>query len=277
MVIDRSLSPVTAAFTPGAPTLLRSRDGQVSVQFPGAGAARPLTLRFGYDPLPGKRRPWDRVNGHPGLAPIFLDATDAQQNEVHQFTAPLTLTVAYTPEQLQALDIGEADLTLFWFDESQDRWVPLPTTIDSAAHSVSTQVDHFSAFQLSDGSSPSKAYLPSLQGFQLSTYTGAASTQIPIDVPAGPGGLKPSLRLNYSSSATDGRGGERAKWQAGWVGKGWSLEAGSVALDRSTAGTGWNHFSFTFSGQSFDVVRGPMTGAPINSRTCTDYSADPIL
>lgn len=63
MMIDRSLGPVTAAFTPGAATQLRSRDGRVSVQFPGAGASRPLTLRFRHDPLPGKRQPWGRVNG----------------------------------------------------------------------------------------------------------------------------------------------------------------------------------------------------------------------
>ncbi len=78
----------------------------------------------------------------------------------------------------------------------------------------------FSIFFLSDGSSPSEAFLPSLQGFQASLYTGAASFSYPIAVPKGPGGLAPNLTLSYSSAAYDGKGGIRNKQQAVWVGRG---------------------------------------------------------
>jgi len=122
---------------------------------------------------------------------------------------------------------------------------------------VSAAVDHFCTFQLSDGSSPSSSYIPSLQGFQVSQFTGAASRQIDIPVPSGPGGLAPTLSLSYSSGATDGAGGERPKAQAGWVGKGWSFDpAGSVALNKSLAGASWDSFSFVFGGKSFDATAG---------------------
>ena len=37
----------------------------------------------------------------------------------HQFAGPLAVTISYTPEQLRALGISEADLTAFQFDETQ--------------------------------------------------------------------------------------------------------------------------------------------------------------
>jgi YD repeat-containing protein len=87
---------------------------------------------------------------------------------------------------------------------------------------------------------------------------------------AGPGGLKPALELSYSSSASDGQGGERPKWQASWVGKGWSLEAGgAVALNRSLAGPQWDNFTFVFGGHSFDIIRGQL----LSQLGCTDYNA----
>ena len=75
-------------------------------------------------------------------------------------------------------------------------WLPIPTTIDEHTHIATAVVDHFTPFQLGDGSSPSAAFLPSQQGWQVSTFTGAASYSYPIELPAGPGGLRPSLSLS---------------------------------------------------------------------------------
>ncbi|MCG8351668.1 MAG: hypothetical protein MI924_28200, partial [Chloroflexales bacterium] len=116
---------------------------------------------------------------------------------------------------------------------------------------------HFSAFQLSDGSSPSDAYLPSLQGWQVSAFTGAASFRYPLELPAGPNGLAPDVTLHYRSDATDGRHGMRPKHQASWVGKGWSLETGSVALNKVhvSGSTTVRYYTLTFNGRTFDLVR----------------------
>ena len=143
---------------------------------------------------------------------------------------PLTIRLAYTPELLRALGIGEADLTLFTYDEQAQhtlrdgttvtgRWMAVPTTVDAATGTATAQVDHFTTFQFADGTNGSTAYLPTLQGWQVSAFTGAVTFSEAIDVPAGPAGIKPSLALSYSSAASDGSPGMRSKQQAGWVGR----------------------------------------------------------
>jgi hypothetical protein len=69
------------------------------------------------------------------------------------------------------------------------------------------------------------ARLPSLEAFQVSDFTGAASYSFPIQVPPGPGGLQPSLSLSYSSLTVDSASGAT---QASWAGMGWSLDVGYI-------------------------------------------------
>ncbi|HEX6290957.1 MAG TPA: hypothetical protein VFZ66_17360, partial [Herpetosiphonaceae bacterium] len=256
-VAEREDRPATTRYMPGQAAQLHSADRHVTVEFPAQAADRALTLRATRAPQAGEPVPSARPGWRRGWGTVFLSATDDAGEDVHQFSAPVTITLRYTPEQLQALGTTEADLTIFWFDEAQQRWMPQPTEVDPQTQTASTTVDHFSAFQLSDGSSPSAAYIPSLQGFQVSHFTGAASYSLPIEVPAGAGGLTPTVELSYSSATSDGSGGARDHWQAGWVGKGWSLDpAGSVSVNKSLAGDGWNHYSLVFGGRSFDAVRG---------------------
>ncbi len=265
LVRDPNAGPTTTTFVPGTPAVLRSRDGQVEVRLPAKAAAHDLTLTHGASPT-AKLPP---LPGHaPGFGAFSLTATDQRGQDVHQFAAPLTIAVQYTPEQVQALGIQEDNLQLFWFDEQRRAWVVVPTRVDRATHTALATVDHFSTFNLSDGSSPSAAYIPSLQGFQVGLYTGAASKTIPMEVPAGPNGLKPTLDLSYSSAATDGPGGTRQHSQAGWVGKGWSFDpGGAVARNKSTGSSDqhWDHFTLVFGGRSFDVARGaPKDGSYTN-------------
>ncbi|MDQ3929351.1 MAG: hypothetical protein M3328_09410, partial [Chloroflexota bacterium] len=88
-------------------------------------------------------------------------------------------------------------------------------------------------------------------------YTGGASFQYPIEVPAGPGGIKPSFALSYNSSATDGNVGTREKQQSSWVGKGWSLDTGYIALNRRGSDRASSrYYTLVLNGQSYDLVRG---------------------
>jgi RHS repeat-associated protein/uncharacterized repeat protein (TIGR01451 family) len=251
------------AFTAGKAATLRSGDNRVEVAVPADLAGEDLSLA--YRTLAQRKAAKDFVappavvGFKRGFAPFFLDATDAQGKAVHQFKRPLAISVRYTPEQLEALGIDEADLTIFWFDEAANHWVPQPTVVDPAARAARVSVSHFSAYALGDGSSPSEAFVPSLQGWQVGLYNGSASYGMPIDVPAGPAGIKPSLSLSYSSAASDGRGGMRAKGQAGWAGKGWSLDTGSIAYNKITINPATarfvGYYSIVVNGQSFDVVR----------------------
>ncbi len=159
-VSPRERGPARADFIPGAAAELHSRDGWVVVRVPAQAHRRRLTLQ--YTPLADKL-PDLLARGTPihpaiagfkrGLGTFYLDAADVSGAAVHLFDAPLTISVAYTTQQLQALRIAEGNLTLAWFDEQQARWVPVPSTIDYATQTVSATVDHFSPWQLIDGSS----------------------------------------------------------------------------------------------------------------------------
>jgi len=284
VIVQRGLGAAVAAFTPGAAASLVSQDGRVRVQVPPGLFGRALTLRQrslldARDDLVQQSRPLPPrfVGAHRALPPFVLDATDAAGADVHQFDAPLTVSVIYTPEQLQALGIREGDLQLYWFDETARTWQALPTSIDTHAHTASAQMAHFTLLTLSDGSSPSAAYLPSLQNWQVSQFTGAASYRYPIELPGGPGGLAPQLALSYSSAASQGSGGTRPLWQASWLGKGWDLDGiGYVATNENTGSADhtWDSYTMVFGGQSLDLVKGKRVDGAVSAAAYADYALD---
>ncbi len=254
--------PATATYLPGQDTTLRSADGRVRVTLPKNAASEALTLSHGTAPAHGERVPTGLAGRSNGLGTFYLGASDARGQAVHRFAAPLAVAVAYTPEQLRARHLTANDLTLFWFDEDQGRWLPLPTTVDEGSGVATATVDHFSAFQLGDGAQPSLNYLPNVKGWQTDLFTGAATYSMPLDVPAGPGGVKPPLNLRYNSQAVDGTPGEHAGGRAGWAGLGWSLDPGAVALQR-TYNDGETYYNLSFDGHTYMLIRGAalVTGA----------------
>lgn len=56
---------------------------------------------------------------------------------------------------------------------------------------------------------------------------GALTANYPLDLPAGPGGLKPSLTLTYNSADVSGQ--HNPQGAAGLVGEGWNLGLGSIS------------------------------------------------
>src|SRR5207253_1204233 len=116
IVVQRGLGNGTARFTPGSPAHLQSLDGRVQVDIPPNAADRPLNLQHSLNPGPGDVTPPEIAGRRRGFGTYYLIATDDQGQRFHQFAAPLTVTVSYTPQQLQALGIWEGDLSLFWYD-----------------------------------------------------------------------------------------------------------------------------------------------------------------
>jgi len=263
-----SVAPVP--FVPGTAALLRSADGRVEVRVPGAAATQPLSLTVARVPAVGEATPPVVAGLKRGLDPFFLNAADVRGAAFHTFAAPLTLAVGYTPEQLRARGLNEDDLTLAWYDADARQWRAVPTALDVTTHIATAQVDHFSAFTLGDGASPSDAFLPKERGAEVGLYTGASSYSMPLDLPAGPAGVKPSLALSYSSGATDGRQGERAKQQAGWAGGGWSLDTGSVGFRKAAFDQNY-FYTITFNGKAYDLVRGMPLVANPSQNTPSDW------
>ena len=255
-VLDSTAAPVTVAFTPGRDSQLRSGDG-VSLTFPGAAATVPLTLVYratvtalaalqaAKQPVP----PDFPLRGR-GLPLFTLDAYTTDGQAVHKFAAPLTLTVPYSNDQLIARGLSAATLSLFYLDEPTQTWQRIASTVDETAQTVTAQFDHFTPLALGSDNNPAQAYMPTLQGWQTSLASGAASYSLPIEVPAGPAGQKPKLTLSYSSAANDGPDALRLAQQSGWVGKGWSLDTGYVSvtpMSDSAATT----YSLVVDGMSF--------------------------
>lgn len=260
IVIDPTLGPAITSFVPGTAVTLHSQDSRVEVQIPANAFDQPLTFKHNLVPDPGKAKAHEIVGRKAGLGTFYLSATTAGGDEIHQFDTPLTLTVSYTPQQLQAMGTSEDDLSLFYYDDIKflsGQWMLTDSEIDRTHHIVVAHINHFSPWALSDGSSPSAAFIPSLQGWQVGFYSGDVNYSYPVQVPAGPRGIKPNLQLSYSSTSTDGATGTRAKQQSSWVGKGWSLDTGYVALNKLAGeGNPSRYYSLVFDGQSFDLVRG---------------------
>jgi len=255
VVVDHSGGPNSVQYTPGSPVTLHSSDNQVTVDFPAGAYTSPLTLQHSFDPPSGANPP-PNPGIHRSFDTFYLTATDQQGRVVHQFAQPLTITVGYTAEQLRALNIVEGDLQLSYYDEVSGRWQAVPSTVDVLNHQVAAQVNHFTGFHLIDGSSPSTEFIPSLQGWQVDLYSGGLSYSYPIAVPAGPHGLKPSLNLSYNSTSSDGKGGQHDPSQADWVGKDWSLDSGSIALNMTNmmTTTSAGNYTLIMEGQSYDLL-----------------------
>lgn len=264
-------------FTPGTASVLSSSDGSVSLRFPAAAFPRPLTLQaHALAEVAAARRaaglplPPALANGHRTLPPVVLEAADDDGNVVHAFNTSLAITLAYDPAYLDAIGLPLGSLTIFWFDEGADRWLPLPSTVDADAQTVTTFVPHLSIYTIGDGLSPSAAFVPSLQGFQGSSFTGAASYHLPLDVPAGAHGHAPRLDLSYTSAASDGTAGERRTAQASWVGKGWSLDpGGAIVLNKNPVGDGWNSYTLVVDGRTTTLTRGQPSGTRPDGAACT--------
>lgn len=287
LVADAAPVAATQAYAPDAATRLASADTRVTVDVPDGAAATPLTLAYDAHPPAGEAAPPEQAGIRRGLGAFHLTATAADGTPVHRFAKPVTVTARYTPAQLRARGIAEADLTLFWFDPDlvatlpsgvvrHGDWVPIPTTIDARTHTATASVDHFSIFQLSDGSSPSNLYMPSVKGWQVDTFTGHASYSVPIDVPAGPAGIRPSLGLSYNSGQSDGAGGTKETWQAGWAGKGWSLTTGAVELLRVSDKTPVM-YRLMLNGKTYDLAQEQLSTSDPCGNTSGYCTNDPTL
>lgn len=254
--------------------LLESADQRVTLSLP-AGSTK-LGLR--YTTLPEKLEALKKAEKNipsqvagfkRNLGVFFVEETLALQNEAEKgekaSATPVGLTVHYTDEQLAALHLNANTLSIFSYDEATQQWQALPTDLDLVKRTATTKLSSMAAgtggLTLGDASSPSEAFVPSLKDFQTSLYTGSASYNVSLDLPAGPNGLKPNLGISYNSAATDGDAGRRVKQQSSWVGKGWSFGPGSV--DRFELSNDYG-FSLDANGISLDLTRGAALVANAN-------------
>ncbi|MEJ2552393.1 MAG: SpvB/TcaC N-terminal domain-containing protein, partial [Anaerolineales bacterium] len=208
-------------------------DGRVRIKFPKQAVKQSLTVRVRnagrYSGIP------DSLSGHP----VEIVAARADTRAlVEKFTASFTLEMHYEDDEIHG---DESSLTIFYYSKKDKGWVPMVTMVDTEANVMSAEVDHLSVFDFNTQDWEA-ARLPTLDNFQVAGFTGAGTYSLPIEVPAGPGGLQPNLVLSYNSQTVDGANNYT---QADWAGMGWSLDTGYI--QRNMNGTSDYQDDDTFS------------------------------
>lgn len=176
---------------------------------------------------------------------------EASKEEQTQFPEEITISVSYA--ELDVPETLEGDLTLYWYNPETKDWDALPTTVNPETKILEAYTDHFTVFDM-DVNNWQASRLPTVDSFQVSNFTGAATYALPIEVPAGPGGFQPNFLLTYNSQIVDQ---STTATQATWVGMGWSLDTGSIDLDSHGTGTytGDDSYLFNVAGMSTRFIK----------------------
>lgn len=204
--------------------VLSAENGRIKVKFGKKSLAEDVIVNIGTpteDALPSHS-----LSGNP----FEIEAQGVTSGKsLHEFDEEIAIEVDYSTLDLRGK--SENDLYLYYYNPEKNDWYPMPSFIDSETKTLRATTTHFSVFDtgIHDWQA---SRLPSVDGFQVSTFTGAATYSMPIEVPAGPGGLQPNLNLSYNSQVIDQ---STAATQASWVGMGWSLAMNSIEFnDRGT-------------------------------------------
>ena len=183
---------------------------------------------------------WD-LNARLAAEPAMTETV-----ELHELEAPVLLE--YDVSDLAAAGVNPATLQIWTRPDPAGPWLAVPVqAYDEERKVVSAWLEHFSEFGLGQGLDQSGDLLPNLRAFTADELTGAAEASVPIEVPAGLGGLRPNLALRYSSVTMDDlfrlAGDYDIEAQASSVGIGWHLDGVSYIarvdgnLDDDTADT----------------------------------------
>jgi len=226
---------------------ISARKGKVKISFPAGVLPENATLDVG---APSGSDAPDYLSDT-----VFEINAQGKQStqELRQFSGDILIEMDYSDFNLAGKN--ENDLMIYWYNPATRDWAALPSAVDTRSKTLQAVTRHFSVFDVSINDWKSTR-LPGMDAFQVSNFTGAATYSLPIEVPPGPGGLQPSLSLNYNSQVIDQ---STARTQASWVGMGWSLGTGS--MERNDNGTpavlSDDTFNLNVNGISSMVVRIP--------------------
>src|SRR5690606_27242212 len=113
-----------------------------------------------------------------------LAVGEKSKQNIHQFNSDLTIQMKYNDEDLKRWTAEE--LTIYYFNEADNDWYPLETTVDTKARTLTAKVDHLTIFDYKS-SSWQASRLPSVDEFQVADFTGAATYAVDFWVPPAPG------------------------------------------------------------------------------------------
>lgn len=256
VLFDQAISTVAR----GNSSVIDLPSGAVSLNIPDGSMDE--ALAFGIrKPSPNKLPPVS-LTGKP--VEIIAVATESGKN-VTQFLQPIELTIRYDKELI--VGGSEADLHLYYYNETDSQWHPLETTVDTANQVLTAKTDHLTVFDYQ--ASSWQGYIPpTVDAFQVSEFTGAGTYAIDFPLLPGPAGLKPALNLTYNSQVIDEGS---AFTQASWVGMGWALDTGAITRNMHETNNETNDDSFSIS---VGGIHGLLLPSGINGAITTYSTAD---
>ena len=200
--------------------VLVAEEGRVKVEIPKDALVATSSIAIGKPA--GDSIPPFSLSGDPFEITAHGETSKEEQT---QFSKEIMISVSYA--NLEIPEALEGNLYLYWYNPDIKDWQALPTTVDRKSKTIEGFTDHFTVFDINVNNWQSSR-APTVDSFQVSSFTGAATYSLPIEVPPGPGGFQPNLELSYNSQIVDQ---STTATQASWVGMGWSLDTGSINLD----------------------------------------------
>jgi len=199
---------------------VQAMNGRVRVVFPQDALPEKALIKIG-SPTRSTAPPYSLLSH-----PFEINAqVEKSKEDLQQFSKEISIFVSY--EELNIPEALEGSLYLYWYNPKTEEWEALPTTVNRETKTIHALTDHFTVFDMNINNWQS-SHLPTIDSFQVSGFTGAATYSLPIEAPPGPGGFQPNISLSYNSQIVDQ---STLNTQASWVGMGWSLEAGSIEID----------------------------------------------
>lgn len=220
-----------------ADNLLISPDSKIKLTIPKGALAKDADIEMTqYVP--------SRVSGIQVISQFSLQATDVETlASIKQFGKELQINIIHTDSDLKGIDTRS--LHLYYFNDTQNTWVPVQSSYEPKTKTLTATVNHFTTF--GEMANPLKSGPGMITAFQNDLQTGAATGAYPIEVPPGPGGFQPKISLQYNSGAVDEMKNKRDV--GSWIGIGWSLSLGSISYDEVN-----NRYSLELNGTSYTLV-----------------------
>lgn len=124
----------------------------INLSFPPDAVAQPITVTIGLT----TSQPVSSGLLFVGQ-PFVVEARDTNGTLVTTFAQPFTITIHYDDADVAGVD--EASLKLYFWDANAGEWVEIPTSVDTAANTLTANVDHLTTFALL-GQVAQQLYLP---------------------------------------------------------------------------------------------------------------------
>lgn len=180
----------------------------------------------------------------PVLSPEMVNVTS--QNAGYRFlphgehfSAPAKVTIGYDKSKIPT-GYTEQDIRTYYFDKQQKKWIALEKdTLNHQQSALISKTTHFTDMVngiLKVPESPETgSYAPnSIKDIKAANPSegivsiappspnsmGSVTTNFPIKLPAGRGGMQPSLNVSYSSEGGNG-----------WMGMGWDMSVPAITID----------------------------------------------